>query len=435
LGEAERVLDGRGPPDKASEEPRSLAYLFGVYGGFKGGARRILLASFLSSIGGGMSWFVLILYIHELFPHLTNVGFVFSISSWTIVAVLLPSGRMVDRFDHRWMLALSLALGTMAMATFGVATAVWMIVVAQVLNGAGQALNRPSFQALMTEKTSDRRRKYLFALQSMVAMIGVAIASGMAGTWTIVARDTFGMDLEAAYRTMFLLAALTNVVAVLIALSMRPGEEGRDSSEEQLPSLVGAEVDDAEARRRGLRFIMRFSLPMALIGFGAGFVVPYFQLYYILKFDVDVSQVAWLFVATQVAMGLSFFFVPNLAERRGSVGAVVVTQAVAVANLAAIPFAPFFLVAAPFHLVRMSLMNASTPIQNSLMMGAVRPADRGSAAAIGQMMWTVTNSIGITFSGWMMDSYGLDSVFVIAVSFYSAAVVLFWFWFRDMREM
>jgi len=432
LGEAGDVPDGRGPPDQANEEQRSIAYLLRVYGGFKGGARRILLASFLSSIGGGMSWFVLILYIHELFPHLTNVGFIFSISSWTIVAVLLPSGWLVDRFDHRWMLALSLALGTLAMAVFGVASALWMIVIAQVLNGAGQALNRPSFQALMTEKTSDRRRKYLFALQSMVAMIGVAIASGMAGTWTIVARDSFGMDLEAAYRTMFLLAALTNVVAVLIA---RPGEEGRGASEEVLPSLVGDDVDDAEARRRGLRFIVRFSLPMALIGFGAGFVVPYFQLYYILKFDVDVAEVAWLFVATQVAMGLSFFLIPNLAERRGSVGAVVVTQAIAIANLAAIPFAPIFLVAAPFHLVRMALMNASTPIQNSLMMGAVRPADRGTAAAIGQMMWTVTNSIGITFSGWMMDSFGLDSVFVIAVSFYSAAVALFWFWFRDMGEM
>ena len=187
--------------------------------------------------------------------------------------------------------------------------------------------------------------------------------------------------------------------------------------------------------RKGLWFIVRFSAPMALIGFGAGFVVPYFQLYYILKFDVDVSQVAWLFVATQVAMGLSFFLVPNLAERRGSVGTVVLTQSVAVINLALIPFAPIFLMAAPFHLMRMAMMNASTPIQNSLMMGAVRPADRGTAAAVGQLMWTLTNSIGITFAGFVMQNYGLDTPFIIAVSFYTTAVFLFWYWFRNVGEM
>ena len=104
-------------------------------------------------------------------------------------------------------------------------------------------------------------------------------------------------------------------------------------------------------------------------------------------------------------------------------------------NLALIPFAPIFIVATPFHLIRMALMNASTPIQNSLMMGAVRPADRGRAAAIGQFMWTITNSIGITFSGLIMDNYGLDTPFVIAVSLYTAAVALFWYWFRGVGEM
>jgi predicted MFS family arabinose efflux permease len=127
--------------------------------------------------------------------------------------------------------------------------------------------------------------------------------------------------------------------------------------------------------------------------------------------------------------------IPNLAERRGSVGAVIATQGVAVANLAAIPFAPTFLIAAPFHLVRMSLMNASTPIQNSLMMGAVRQEDRGKATAIAQFLWNVTNSVGMVFSGYLMESRGLDFPFIIAVSFYSVAVFIFWFWFRKVQEM
>jgi MFS family permease len=422
-------------PDIDRSEERSLRFMLKVYFSFRGGALRLLGLSFLTSIGGGMSWFVLILYIYELFPHLTNVTVIFSVSSWVSAFLFFPGGMLVDRYERKRVLAFSILLGASAMLVFAISQFLWMIILGQVLNGMMMAINRPVIQAMMTEKTSDRRRKYLFSMQSVVAMFGVAIASSMAGVWTLAAQNWFGMDLETAYRYMFLGAAVSNVLALFVALTIRPGEEGRESKEEELPSLVDEDVDDAEARRRGLKFIVRFSVPMMMIGFGAGFVVPFFQLYYKLKFDVDVSEIAWLFAATQVAMAMSFLLIPNLAERRGTPGAILATQGFAVVNLAIIPFAPTFYLAAPFHLMRMALMNASTPIQNSLMMGAVRPVDRGKAAAIGAIMWTVTNSASQTLAGYVMDTYGLDAPFIIAITFYSTAVVLFWYWFRNVGEM
>ena len=62
-----------------------------------------------------------------------------------------------------------------------------------------------------------------------VAMIGVAIASSMAGVWTIAAQNLYDMDLETAYRYMFLAAGAANVVAIFVALTIRSGEEGRES--------------------------------------------------------------------------------------------------------------------------------------------------------------------------------------------------------------
>ena len=419
--------------DKADE--RSLRYMLSVYFSFRGGALKLLGLSFLTAIGGGMSWFVLILYIYELFPHLTNVTVIFSVSSWVSAFLFFPGGMLVDRFEHKRVLAFSILLGASAMIVFAIAQELWMIVLGQVFNGMMMAINRPVIQAMMTEKTSDRRRKYLFSMQSVVAMFGVAIASSLAGVWTIVGENMFGFDLETSYRYMFLAAAVANIVAMFVAMTVRTGEEGRESKDEELPSLVDDDVDDDEARKRGLKFIVRFSVPMMMIGFGAGFVVPFFQLYYKLEFEVDVSEIAWLFAATQVAMALSFLLVPNLAERKGTPGAILATQGFAVVNLAIIPFAPTFYLAAPFHLMRMALMNASTPIQSSLMMGAVRPVDRGKAAAIGGIMWTVTNSASQTMAGWVMDTQGLKAPFIIAITFYSTAVVLFWYWFRNVGEM
>jgi MFS family permease len=436
LGEPERLDEQPVDKNKSDKmDEKSLRYMLGVYFSFRGGALKLLGVSYLTAIGGGMSWFVLILYIYVLFPDLPNVTVIFSVSSWVSAFLFFPGGILVDRFEHKRVLAFSILLGALAMVVFAIAEFLWMIILGQVLNGMMMSINRPVINAMMSEKTSDRRRKYLFSMQSVVSMFGVALASTLAGVWTIVAQDWYGMDLEMAYRNLFLAAAVANVVALFVSLTVRTGEEGRESMAEALPSLVDEVEDDKEARMKGLKFIVRFSFPMMLVGFGAGFVVPFFQLYYQLKFDVEVSKIAWLFAATQIAMALSFLLIPNLAERKGTVRAVVATQAVAVVNLAIIPLVSSFLMAAPFHLMRMALMNASTPIQASLTMGAVRPADRGKAAAIGAIMWTVTNSASQTMSGWVMKTYGLDSVFVIAVAFYSAAVVLFWYWFRDVGEM
>jgi hypothetical protein len=34
-----------------------------------------------------------------------------------------------------------------------------------------------------------------------------------------------------------------------------------------------------------------------------------------------------------------------------------------------------------------------------------------------------------------MDNYGLDAPFIIAITFYTSAVALFWYWFRNVGEM
>lgn len=422
------------PPGWAFPGVRSFKSLLSIYMGFRGGARQLLVASFLMSLSGGMTNFVLILFIFELAPNLAYVGIVMSVSAWTAVIVFLPGGILVDRIDRRVTLAFSLMLSALGMASFTIASDLRFIVLGQVFLGASGAVAFPTMTALMSEKTSDKRRKYLFSMQSFVNMMGVAIATGLAGALSVIGHDWFNMTQESTFRLMFVISAMGQVGSILLTLALRPGEEGRENKEEQLTSFPEGEHDTPEASRRSLRFVIKYYTPMTIIGFGAGWVIPFFQLYYMLKFDVDVSQIAWLFAATQVSMGLSFFFIPALAERRGSAGTVMGTWAAATVTLAAIPFAPVFLYAAPLHLGRMALMNASTPISDSLMMGGVRPQDRGKAAGVSRFMWTTVNAIGQTFTGYLM-ARNPDLPFAITVSCYAVAIVLFWYWFRKIKEM
>jgi len=422
------------PPGWAFPGVRSFKSLLSIYMGFRGGARQLLVASFLMSLSGGMTGFVLILFIYEVAPDLAAVGIVMSVSAWTSVIVFLPGGVFVDRVDRRVTLAFALMLSALGMVSFTLASDIKLVIVGQVLLGAAGAVSFPTITALMSEKTSDKRRKYLFSMQSFVNMIAVAIATGLAGALSVIGHDWFHLTQESTFRLMFIISAMGQVGSILITLTLRSGEEGRENLEEMLTTYPKDEPDSSEASRKSLRFVIKYYTPMTIIGFGAGWVIPFFQLYYILKFNVDVSQIAWLFAATQVSMGLSFFFIPALAERRGSAGTVMGTWAAATVTLAAIPFAPIFLYAAPLHLVRMALMNASTPISDSLMMGGVRPQDRGKAAGTSRFMWMSVNAIGQTFTGYLM-AIDPDLPFIITVSCYIVATILFWYWFRTIKEM
>ncbi len=422
------------PSGRSIPGVRDFKHLLSIYMAFRGGARQLLVASFLMSLAGGMTGFVLILFMYELTTDLPLLGRLVSLSTWTSVVFFIPGGLLVDRYDRRTTLALSLLLSAAGMAVFSVARDLTLIVVGQILLGIAFSVSFPTLTALMSEKTSDVRRKYLFSMQSFVNMMGVAIATVMAGILTVVLQDVFSMSLEATYRLIFVISAGGQVCSIVVALKLRPGEEDRENKAEELPPMFAAEGDSETTSRKSLLFVAKYYTPMTIIGFGAGWVIPFFQLYYLLKFHVDVADIAWLFAATQVSMGMSFFLIPALAERRGSVGTVTGTWGAATVTLAAIPLAPTFLTAAPLHLVRMALMNASSPISDSLMMGAVRPRDRGKAAGLTRFMWTAMNGVGQTFTGDLMAK-NLDLPFVITVSCYIVATILFWKWFRKLGEM
>jgi MFS family permease len=101
-----------------------------------------------------------------------------------------------------------------------------------------------------------------------------------------------------------------------------------------------------------------------------------------------------------VVIGISTLTAPWLAEKRGTVRAIITTQATSTIFIFATPFAPNYILTGIVYSIRGFLMDMASPIQESVIMGFVAVDERGAASgAIGGLLW-IPNAVSTTVRAW-----------------------------------
>ena len=99
----------------------------------------------------------------------------------------------------------------------------------------------------------------------------------------------------------------------------------------------------------------------------------------------------------------------------------------------ATPLSPHFLAASTVYTVRAFLMNMSSPLEQSMIMGLVEENERGAASGISSALWRLPNALSSSLGAWLMGLGLLHEPFFLATLFYVIAISLFWFFFRKTR--
>ena len=394
--------------------------------GFGRDANLLVAVTLIGSFGGAFYGLVMPLYLRALQYDLVTVGLIMAVGTLSVVVVLIPAGIMADRHGRKMMVVLGSVCSMFAIGIFyicpptiGMANLpVYML--ASVLNGVGGGLTQPSMNALIAGKCAERRRKYLFTLNSFSTTIGSAFGMLLVGiipTILVPGEDASGMI--ALFRSMFLFSFLMMAVRTSGLLFVGERKIERKSGIRIIPASWG--------------IIRLFALTNVLIGFGAGLVVPWFQVYFRERFGASYSSIGYVFAAQQFVMAALVLVMPLLAERTGSVKVIVYTQAVAILVLVMIPNSPIFALAAVAFIIRAVLMNVASPIQDAFMNCVVKEDDWSAANAINRLCWTLSWSLGTFAAGYIMV-WNKDAPFFITAGFYTAYIALFYLFFRNLKE-
>jgi MFS family permease len=115
----------------------------------------------------------------ELFFNATQFGILSSAFFWSYAGAQLLAGRFVHRFDIRLVLAVGLALWSVAMALTGIAGSFVSILLLRLLLGLGESVTTPGWQLVfarhLVEQERGRAIGFVTATQGVGTMLGTFI--------------------------------------------------------------------------------------------------------------------------------------------------------------------------------------------------------------------------------------------------------------------
>jgi predicted MFS family arabinose efflux permease len=175
--------------------------------------------------------------------------------------------------------------------------------------------------------------------------------------------------------------------------------------------------------------LARLFVPQVVIGFGAGVLVPFLNVYFKTRFGLSDITVGFLYAFQSVFMALATLLGPIVAERLRRVRAVVFVQLLSIPFLVLLGYAPLVSLSALGFFARASLMNMGNPLYTAFAMDAVEPERRPTASALMQMSWQGTRSFGSFASGYIQEGPGFSALFPITIGCYLLASGLIYAFF------
>jgi len=164
--------------------------------------------------------------IDRLKAGLDQVLWVLNAYTLTYAVLLIPAGRLGDRFGQRNLFAIGLALFTVASAACGLAQDPNQLIVARVVQGVGGALLTPQTLAIITTIFPAERRGAAFGVWGAIAGVATVtgpVLGGVLVTWGVGGLLPSGDD----WRWIFYVNVPVGVLALLLTFlavpDLRPG--------------------------------------------------------------------------------------------------------------------------------------------------------------------------------------------------------------------
>ncbi len=386
---------------------------------FHGNARLFIYVTFASSMAQSAFGLVYNLYVLELGYTREFLGTLESIPVFVTAALAVPLALLCANLSMKRILLTAVALAALAFAGLSVFPSKPMLISFRFLSGVSAALMAITSWPLMARYSTENDRNFVFSFQFAFTMIagffGNLISGGMTRLAAVILSG--GAESETSYRAALLASAGIMALSILPALRFEdPGSAGNRRG--------ALDPSRLEPKRTFMVF-----LPQILVGFGAGMVMPYLNIFFKTMFDLRISSLGLLMSLMPLSMSLGGFVGPWLVKKRGLVGAMIILQALSVPFLATMGFSGLILPTVAAAFIRTMLMNASWPIYSVFMLSHFRKEDHPLASALYTAGWSLAWAFGTKLSGTLQMDFGFTMPFMITIVCYCAATLLLSRWF------
>jgi len=386
-----------------------------------------LVGVFLFGLGQSIFTLIFNLYLRSLGYSDSGIGQILSKVSIGAAVAALPAAFLFRRAPARTLLVLAGALTALGYALQATFRAPELLLLLAFVTGTVITVFRLSIAPVIMRETGPGARPFLFSAAFGVLFASAIVGSIVGGALPHLFHAVYGAEQAALRATLYAGCILTLLSTVPFFAMTEPAGVGT-----RLPPSALTQLKDFLEIDWSLH--LKLILPAALIGLGAGLIIPFMNLYFRDRFGLTEGEIGALFGGMQGFMVVGNLFGPAVSRRIGLVGGVVATQ------LASVPFmvvlalsGNFPLVAAAFF-IRSGLMNMNQPLASHFAMEVVSERDHAVTNSLLSLAWFLAWSVSADIGGALIERSGYTEPLLIAAALYVAASVLYWIFFKDVEE-
>ncbi|QGA68033.1 MFS transporter [Sulfolobus sp. E11-6] len=351
----------------------------------------LVLASSVGGIVWGANTVIIALYLKSLGLNALTIGAI--LGSAIIVNTLLSLFWAVlgDAYGRKRFVYLSRGIG-------GVSFLLLLITpYAYLFTNQGYGL----ISSILAEKSEDldKEMAYRSSLNTIFSVIGSL------------------MPIALNYRSIIIVDAILTFLSVLLLIPVKENYKGTKRVTLKISSF---------------KMLGKLSTE-AIIGLGAGVLLPMLSLWFNLRFHAGASSLSPIYAISEITLAFGTLTSPFLAKVLGRIRAIVITHLAAIALLFMIPFSTSLLMAGVIYVMRNVLMNSTGPLMNTLVFKVVKEEERSRANSMLQLLDAIPRSLGPNLTGYLFYIGNLNIPFFITGSLYLIATVLFYSFFKDVK--
>jgi len=391
------------------------------------------MATTLLGLSSGIWGVIFYLYLNlgEIGFQPDFIGNMFTASAIATGLVALPAGLLCERIGTKRAMLFSqtsILASIIQIATLHPSVLLLASLVSGLIGTIGWVASAP----FMMENSQPEERTYLFsvswALMVIMGVVGSYVGGAMPDTFNAALGLPVGAELGSAigYRIALVISialALTVTVPILFI------REDKTVQRQKAGALLSLENIKSPST------IIKFMIPTGLIGFGAGFIVPLFSIFFKLKFAATAEEVGTIFALGNITLGIGTLAAPTLSKRVGKVKAVVVCQYFSMPFIMLMTLSPNLALASSAYLARGALMNMAGPVSTTFQMEMVTETERATTSGVMIMSDNIPRAVTASISGKMMTGSDFYTPFLFTTATYFVASSLYFVFFRKAERV
>jgi MFS family permease len=342
------------------------------------------------------------------------------------LTMLLPAGRLVDRFGPKHAAVLAGAV-----TTAGLALGAWVerplpVYLAAGLAGAGGGLWRVTVAPVLMRLTDARSRPRVFAWNVGSILLAGAAVIAVAGITPSWLQATVPVSPLSAVRLALLGGAAATAASIVVFAGLRLAQPAQATGESVRDQA--SPVDRDVVVRRFLPFVGIVALWML----GAALLGPFFNIYFARRFDLSIEHVGFVFAVAQVSWALGVWGSGELAARYGPRAMLPVTALLFAPMAWGMIAAGNLVLAAGLFLAQGLVGPITNPLIDQVLLGRVPPSLHGTLSSWRNVAADVSGIVGASAGGLLLTASGFGALFGIAggLGLVGAVGLAGWLWLR-----